>query len=195
VVREAQPAYELVCQRRDPRMKGELAAWLWRAGALKERPTDIGEPYAQEISGDWRRAAESWKALGCPYEHASILAWYGAEAEQLEALGILEQLGATTAAVVLRKQMRARGVRSIPRGARVSTRHHPLGLTRREAQTLTLMSDGLRNSIIAKHLFVSTKTVDHHVSAILAKLDVTSRGEAVALLRRRNDETGQNTRV
>jgi DNA-binding CsgD family transcriptional regulator/tetratricopeptide (TPR) repeat protein len=195
VVREAQPAYELVCQRRDPRMKGELAAWLWRAGALKERPTDIGEPYAQEISGDWRRAAESWKVLGCPYEHASILAWYGTETEQLEALGILEQLGATTAAVVLRKQMRARGVRSIPRGARVSTRHHPLGLTRREAQTLTLMSDGLRNAIIAKHLFVSTKTVDHHVSAILAKLDVASRGEAVALIRRRNDETGKNTRV
>jgi DNA-binding CsgD family transcriptional regulator len=195
VVREAQPAYDLVCRRKDPRMKGELALWLWRAGALEQQPTDIGEPYAQEISGDRRGAARSWKALGCPYEHASILAWYGAETEQLEALGILEQLGATGAAMVLRKQMRARGVRSIPRGARVSTRHHPHGLTRREAETLALMSDGLRNSIIAKHLFVSTKTVDHHVSAILAKLDVASRGEAVALIRRRNDETGKNTRA
>ena len=195
VVREAEPAYELVCRRRDPRMKGELAAWLWRAGALKQQPTDIAEPYAQEISGDWRGAARSWKALGCPYEHASILAWYGTETEQLEALAALEQLGATKSAVVLRKQMRARGVRSIPRGARMSTRHHPLGLTRREAEILALMSDGLRNSIIAKSLFVSTKTVDHHVSAILAKLDVASRFEAIASIRRRNDETGKNTRA
>jgi DNA-binding CsgD family transcriptional regulator/tetratricopeptide (TPR) repeat protein len=195
VVREAQPAYERVCRRRDPRMKGELAAWLWRAGALKHAPTDIAEPYSQEISGDWRAAARSWKALGCPYECASILAWYGAETEQLEALATLEQLGATAMAVLLRRQMRARGVRSIPRGARVSTRHHPQGLTRREAETLALMSDGLRNSIIAKQLFVSTKTVDHHVSAILAKLDVASRGEAIALMRRRSDEAGKNTRA
>jgi DNA-binding CsgD family transcriptional regulator/tetratricopeptide (TPR) repeat protein len=194
VVREAQAAYESVSRRRDPRMKGELAVWLWRAGALKQQPTDIAEPYAQEILGDWRGAAQAWNALGCAYEHATVLAWYGADTEQLEALAVLEQLGATRAAVVLRKQMRARGVRSIPRGARVSTRHHPHGLTRREAQTLALMSDGLRNSIIAKHLFVSTKTVDHHVSAILAKLDVASRAEAVALIRR-NDARGKNTRA
>jgi DNA-binding CsgD family transcriptional regulator/tetratricopeptide (TPR) repeat protein len=195
VVREAQPAYESVCRRRDPRMKGELAAWLWRAGALKHVPTDIAEPYAQEISGDWLGAARSWKALGCPYEHGSMLGWYGAQTEQIEALAIFDHLGAATAAVTLRKQMRARGVRSIPRGARVSTRHHPLGLTRREAETLALMSDGLRNSIIAKQLFVSTKTVDHHVSAILAKLEVASRVEAIALVRRRNGETGKNARV
>jgi DNA-binding CsgD family transcriptional regulator/tetratricopeptide (TPR) repeat protein len=194
VVREAQPAYELVCRRRDPRMKGELAVWLWRAGALKQQPTEIAEPYAQEILGNWRGAAQAWKALGCPYEHASVLAWYGAECEQLEALTVLEQLGATRAALDLRKQMRARGVRCIPRGARVSTRRHPHGLTQREAQTLALMSDGLRNSIIAKQLFVSTKTVDHHVSAILAKLEVASRAEAVALVRRR-DERRKNTRA
>jgi DNA-binding CsgD family transcriptional regulator/tetratricopeptide (TPR) repeat protein len=195
VVREAQPAFERVSRRRDPRMKGELAVWLWRAGALKEQPTDIAEPYAQEISGDWRGAARAWQGLGCPYEHASVLAWYGAESEQLEALAILEHLGATRAAVVLRKQMRARGVRCIPRGARVSTRHHPHGLTRREAQTLALMSDGLRNSIIAKKLYVSTKTVDHHVSAILAKLEVASRAEAVAMIRGGSDEGRKNTRA
>jgi DNA-binding CsgD family transcriptional regulator len=195
VVREAQPAYELVCRRRDPRMKGELAAWLWRVGALNQAPTGIAEPYAMEISGDWQSAAQSWKTCGCSYEHAITLAWYGAETQQLEALAILEQLGAAAAAVAVRKQMRSRGVRSIPRGARVSTRCHPHGLTRREAQTLALMSDGLRNSIIAKHLFVSTKTVDHHVSAILAKLDVASRAEAVALIGRRNHETGRDTRA
>jgi DNA-binding CsgD family transcriptional regulator/tetratricopeptide (TPR) repeat protein len=188
VVRAAQPAYELVCLRRDPRMKGELAAWLWRVNALGQQPTEIAEPYASEISGDWQGAACAWQALGCAYEHASMLAWYGAESEQREALTILEQLGAAPAALALRNQMRARGVRSLPRGARASTRLHPQGLTRREAEILALLSGGLRNSVIARRLFVSTKTVDHHVSSILSKLGVNSRAEAIAMARRKPGE-------
>lgn len=188
IVGEVRPAYELVCQRRDPRMKGELAAWLWRAGELEQHPTDIPEPYAREISGDWRGAARAWQALGCPYEHASMLAWYGTEVEQREALTIFEQLGAAPAALALRKQMRTHGVRGVPRGSRKSTKGNPLGLTQREAEVLDLLSEGLRNSAIAKRLFVSTKTVDHHVSAILAKLGVQSRAEAIAMARQQADE-------
>jgi DNA-binding CsgD family transcriptional regulator len=184
VVREVQPVYELTRRRRDPRMNGELAAWLWRAGALREQPTDIAEPYALEISGDWRGAASLWKALGCPYEHASLLAWYGTELDQRQALTILEQLGAAPAAQSLRRQMRAHGVRRIPRGSRTSTRRNPLGLTRREAEILALLSEGLRNATIAKRLFLSTKTVEHHISAILAKLGVATRAEAIALTRK-----------
>ena len=175
------PAYDLVCQRRDPRMKGELASWLWRVGALEDQPAQIADPYAQEIAGDWRAAALAWKGLGCPYEYACLLAWHGVETEQREALGILERLGAAPAAQALRKRMRAEGVRAVPRGLRVSTRSNRLGLTRREAEILTLLSQGMRNSAIAKRLFVSTRTVDRHVSAILSKLDVQSRGEAVAM--------------
>ncbi len=181
VLKAVEPAYELVCQRRDPRMKGELASWLWRVDALKDQPAEIADPYAQEISGDWRAAALAWKTLGCPYEYACLLAWHGIEAEQREALEILERLGATPAAQALRKRMRAEGVRAVPRGLRVSTRSNRLGLTRREAEILTLVSQGMRNSAIAKRLFVSTRTVDRHVSAILSKLGVQSRGEAVAL--------------
>ncbi|MGA9369874.1 MAG: AAA family ATPase [Steroidobacteraceae bacterium] len=184
VVREIQPVYELSRRRRDPRMNGELAAWLWRVGALQERPTDIAEPYATEISGDWRAAAGAWHALGCPYEHACLLAWHGTEADQRQALTILEQLGAAPAARSLRRQMRLRGMRRIPRGSRPSTLGHPLGLTRREAEILGLLQDGLRSSSIAKRLFVSPKTVEHHVSEILAKLGVSSRAEAVALAHR-----------
>jgi DNA-binding CsgD family transcriptional regulator len=175
------PAYELVCQRRDPRMKGELASWLWRVGALEEKPAEIADPYAHEISGDWRAAAFAWKSLGCPYEYASLLAWHGIETEQREALEILERLGAAPATRGLRKRMRAEGVRAVPRGLRTSTRSNRLGLTRREAEILGLVSQGMRNSAIAKRLFVSTRTVDRHVSAILSKLGVQSRGEAVAL--------------
>jgi DNA-binding CsgD family transcriptional regulator/tetratricopeptide (TPR) repeat protein len=181
VLKAVEPAYELVCQRRDPRMQGELAAWLWRVGALEKQPTAVAAPYAQEIAGDWRAAAIAWQRLGCPYEHAWLLATYGAETEQREALGILERLGAAPAAQALRKRMRAEGVRAVPRGSRALTRSNRLGLTRREAEILSLVSQGMRNAAIAKRLYLSTRTVDRHVSAILSKLGVQSRGEAVAL--------------
>jgi ATP/maltotriose-dependent transcriptional regulator MalT len=188
VVRAVRPAFELSRQRHDPRMNGELAAWLWRVNALDEPRPDLAEPYSAEIAGDWRGAARTWKELGCPYEHASLLAWHGSDAEQREALAILEQLGAAPVAKALRQQIRAKGIRGLPRGSQKSTRHHPHGLTRREAETLALMSQGLRNAAIARRLFVSTKTVDHHVSAILAKLGVPSRAAAVALTRSKSDE-------
>jgi DNA-binding CsgD family transcriptional regulator/tetratricopeptide (TPR) repeat protein len=188
VLREVQPAYEMVLHRRDPRMKGELAVWLWRVDGLGQPPTDIPEPYALEISRDWRGAARAWDELGCPYERALVLGWYGTEHEQREALAILDRMGAAPAAQALRRQMRERGVRAVPRGSRTSTRSNPLGLTRREAQILGLLSDGLRNAAIARRLFVSTKTIDHHVSAILAKLGVPSRAEAVAMARSLQDK-------
>ena len=77
-------------------------------------------------------------------------------------------------------------MRGVPRGLRDSTRNNPHGLTKREAEILELLSEGLRNSSIAKRLFLSPKTVDHHVSAILAKLGVPSRAEAVALVRKKS---------
>jgi DNA-binding CsgD family transcriptional regulator/tetratricopeptide (TPR) repeat protein len=190
VLREVLPVYKLVCQRRDPRMKGELALWLWRVEALDQHPTDIAEPYALEIAGDWRGAASVWSGLGCPYERAAVLSLYGGEREQREALSIFEQLGAAPAVQMLRRKMHEQGVRGVPLGSRASTRSNPLGLTRREAEILELLSEGLRNSAIAKRLFVSTKTVDHHVSAILAKLAVPSRAEAVAIARKQTDKRG-----
>ena len=190
VVREIETVWPLARQRRDPRMNGELAAWLWRAGALEQPPQlDIAEPYAQEIAGEWRAAAAAWKMLGCPYEHGCLLAWYGNEAEQRQALAVFEQLGAAPAARSLRRQMRVRGIRRIPRGSRTSTRRHPFGLTRREAEILALLAEGVRTSMIARRLFLAPKTVEHHVSAILAKLGVSSRAEAVAQLRKHSQRS------
>jgi DNA-binding CsgD family transcriptional regulator len=167
-------------------MKGELAAWLWRVNALAHSPTDIEEPYALEISGDWCAAARAWAELGGRYEHATILACYGGESELREALTVLEELGAVPMALAVRKRLRAQGVRGVPRGRRISTLSNPHGLTSREAQVFALLSDGLRSSIIAKRLFVSPKTVEHHVSAILAKFGVTSRAAAVAMAREKS---------
>jgi DNA-binding CsgD family transcriptional regulator len=188
VVREVRPAYELACTLPDIWSKGELAAWLWRVQALDCLPNDIAKPYALELAGNWRGAAELWMQYGCPYDHACMLAWYGDEEDKREALLIFERLGASPAAQLLRKQLRAQGVRGVPRGARPSTRANEYGLTRRESQILELLAQGLRNAVIAKRLFLSTKTVDHHVSAILSKLGVPSRAEAVAMARSTADE-------
>ena len=73
------------------------------------------------------------------------------------------------------------GVRGIPRGPRPSTRGNSAGLTNRQMEVLGLMADGLSNAEIATRLFISPKTVDHHVSAILAKLDAHTRLEAVSV--------------
>jgi len=93
-------------------------------------------------------------------------------------------LEARAAATTVTRRLRELGVRGIARGPRLSTRANPAELTAREIEVLCLMAHGLRNSGIGERLFVSPRTVEHHVSAILAKLSVQSRGEAVAEARR-----------
>jgi DNA-binding NarL/FixJ family response regulator len=94
------------------------------------------------------------------------------------ALSIFQSLQAAPAAKLVTEQLRAKGARRISRGPRPTTRANPVGLSDREVQVLILMADGLRNAEIAEHLVVSTRTVDHHVSAVLAKLGARSRHEA-----------------
>jgi DNA-binding NarL/FixJ family response regulator len=67
---------------------------------------------------------------------------------------------------------------SIPRGPRAATRAAPAGLTPREQQVLALLSQGLPDREISRRLFISERTVHHHVSAVLAKVGVSSRTAA-----------------
>ena len=156
---------------------GELGLWMWRAGALDRPPEGMALPYRLEISGDWQAAAAAWRRLGCPYEESLALA-HGDRPAQLRALEILTGLGAIPAAAMVRRNLRAEGARGIPRGPRAATRHNPLGLTTRQVDILALLAEDLSNKEIAARLRIAPKTVDHHVCAVLAKLEVSTRKQA-----------------
>ena len=183
IVRETENALVLARSRRS-RWALELAYWRWRAGAPEEIPFESGEPRALEIAGHAKRAASAWARLGCPYEAALALADTDDERSLRRSLEELERLDARPAATMVARRLRERGIRGLPRGPRPTTRDNPAQLTSREVEVLALIEEGLRNTDIAKRLFVSRRTVDHHVSAILAKLGVRTRGQAGAAARR-----------
>jgi DNA-binding CsgD family transcriptional regulator/tetratricopeptide (TPR) repeat protein len=159
--------------------RGELAYWMWRVGGLGEVPDRLAAPFEMMITGDWEGGAAEWNRIGCPYEEAMALS-EGDTAAKFQALEIFDSLGARPAGQWLRSKLRDEGIESIPRGPRQATRENPEGLTSRQAEVYELITKGLSNGQIASRLFISQKTVEHHVSAVFAKLGVTSRIEAIA---------------
>jgi DNA-binding CsgD family transcriptional regulator len=174
---EALAAYPLALEKRHIWFAGELAYWQWKAGALDDAPDWIAAPYRSQLDGDPRAAA--WRAQGCPYEAARALAEADDDELLLETLTELVALGAGPAAKLVRQTLRERGA-TVPRGPRQTTRANPAELTSRELDVLRLVAGGLRNVDVAEQLVLSTRTVDHHVSAILRKLEVKTRAEAAA---------------
>jgi len=162
---------------------GQLAVWLRRVGRL---PDDfchaVARPYALELAGRFREAADEWAKLGCPYDQALALVG-GDEAAMRDGLRILDELGAKAAAERVRRQLRESGARGVQRGPYGHARSDPQGLTRREREIHELLARGMSNEQIARQLHRSTRTVEHHVSAILAKLGFSSRAEAIATAR------------
>jgi DNA-binding CsgD family transcriptional regulator/tetratricopeptide (TPR) repeat protein len=178
-VEEARASYGLALEKRHLWFAGELAYWQRVAGSLDSWPDWVAEPWRLQLSGAPEAAAVVWSERHCPYEAARALGESEGERSLLDGLTALEALGATPAARAVRQRLRTLGA-SVPRGRRASTRANPAELTSRELDVLRLLAAGKRNAEIAEELVVSRRTVDHHVSAILRKLGVRSRGEAAA---------------
>jgi DNA-binding CsgD family transcriptional regulator len=161
--------------------RGELAVWLRRLG-VDVRPAAVAPPYAALIAGEWDAAVALFREVPLPYDAALVEIDADHRTDRaraaLDALDTLDRFGADAVAAKLRQQLRSSGHAGVPGPPRRVTRTNPLGLTPRQMEVLRALSDGSTNAELAARLYVSEKTVDHHVSAILTKLGVANRREA-----------------
>ena len=167
----------------DEWMRGTLRRWLHRTGSGRIIDGPVAGPYRLQESGEHAAAARAWDELGCRLDAALALLDSPDEDELREAVRRLDELGAKATAGLARQKLRHLGARSVPAGPRRATRAHPLGLTPREREVLELIGKRRTNAQIARTLFISPKTVDHHVSAVLAKLGVHTREAAADMSR------------
>jgi DNA-binding CsgD family transcriptional regulator len=156
----------------------ELAFWLWKVRNQLLPLEQVYEGYDAVTVPKAQNAAALWEKLGCPYVHA-ILLFEGTDDDKRKAITIMQELGASASYEKMKLEMRGSGIKKIPRGIRKATQSNPALLTDRELDVLQLLPEGLQNKEIAARLFISVKTVDHHISAILYKLEVNSRVKAV----------------
>lgn len=156
----------------------EFAFWLFKVRGQQVPLKRSHELYHSYNSTTAQLKSNLWDQLGCPYMQAIAL-FEGNTADKKKAITLVQSLGADAVYEKMKLSMRTSGIKSIPRGKRKTTRSNAAHLTERELDVLQLLKEGLQNKEIAERLFISAKTVDHHISAILLKLDVNSRVKAV----------------
>jgi len=158
--------------------KSELAFWLLKARGQQLPLKEIYEGYESGSILKAQKAAALWNKTGYPYNEALLL-FEGTDDDKRKAISIVHELGAKAAYEKMKQEMRASGIKNIPRGIRKSTQANPAFLTDREVDVLKLIKEGMQNKEIASTLFISAKTVDNHISSMLYKLEVNSRAKAV----------------
>lgn len=173
--------------------RGDIAIWHHRMGAPvpKAFARDLAPPHLREMEGDMQGSGELWRALGAPICAALALAQGGAD--DVEALAAAAAIAKETGAEALSRKVRGRAealgvgdaLPKAKRGPYNAARNHPLGLTQKEQTILALIVQGQSNPQIADKLSRSKRTVEHHVSSILRKMNVESRMDA--MLRVRNE--------
>jgi DNA-binding CsgD family transcriptional regulator/tetratricopeptide (TPR) repeat protein len=164
---------------RDRFGQAELTFWAHRLGVELPDWEPVGRA-GLELSGHPEQASAKWAKGGYPIE-ALITRAMVPSGDLAAVFTELAGLGAHGVARGLRQELQRRGVARVPRGPRADTVENPAGLTNREVEVLALLSTGQSNAAIAENLYISEKTVGHHVSSVLAKLGVSSRGKAAAM--------------
>ena len=171
---------------------GELAVWWRRCGMERPFPSagrEVKGPRAAELRGETAIAAAEWSRLGLPYEAALTLSHasgQGAADCFMQAVTILDSIEANAAASLVRNRAKKLGFAGeMPksrRGPYKAARANPLSLTGRELQILGFLAQGASNGDIARDLGRSPRTIEHHVTALLAKLNAKNRMDVLLRL-------------
>ncbi|HET9650048.1 MAG TPA: AAA family ATPase [Microlunatus sp.] len=155
---------------------GDLAVWLRRLGIASGIGVDtLAEPHRLTLAGASAAAASWWEGAGAAYEAAMARADGDDVDAALAGIERLDLLGAVATADRLRRDLRRLGVVQVPARPRAATRANPSGLTNRQLEVAKLVARGFTNAEIADRLYISLRTTDHHVSAVLTKLGMPSR--------------------
>jgi DNA-binding CsgD family transcriptional regulator/GTPase SAR1 family protein len=164
----------------------ELVYWTNKCGIEINSDVNIQftRPYKLEFEGKSKEAAELWKELGSVYKCS--LAYFETDDEELQKQALIDlyELGATATREMLKLKLKDKGVKNIPRHPHESTRNNPAQLTNRQIDVLMLLEKGLQNNEIGEKLFISSKTVENHITSIFSKLDVNTRGNAIEVAKR-----------
>ncbi|MGI9608180.1 MAG: ATP-binding protein [Acidimicrobiales bacterium] len=160
-----------------PWPSGSLTFWMWKLSLIKSLAPGTAGFLTWIVEGGHAETARFCRDRQLPYEEGLAL-MHGTKTNRLDAIRIFDGLGAVAASNRVRELLGEKPKR-VHRGAGRSTVDNKAGLTARQAEVLGLLGSGASNAEIADELFLSTRTVEHHVSAVLQKLEVRSREDAV----------------
>lgn len=159
--------------------KDECIFWMKKSGRYPAPDAAISADFDNNGQGNTSGAAVFGELSGRSYEQ-SLLLFEGGDENKRKAISMVQTLDAIAVCNRMKQEMRNAGISNIPRGIRNSTRSNIALLTTRELEILQLLKADMQNKEIANQLFISAKTVDHHISNILCKLDVNTRSKAVS---------------